>query len=178
MSRGQSGFKKIVCRSDNERGRWEYLKPKPAQMVSDACSVNRHQPTAVCRGASDLWQLHRYENSCLTSFGCSKSGATHGFQALLCSRCLKYYYALTLAGIIHQREPTASERFDFSPLQAGRPGGMKRLAAWDDSSPLMSLTAINSTQGSRVRHFPPTHCTPARGRLPLLSHSPSRKPGA
>lgn len=71
--------------------------------------------------------------------------------------CLNYYYALSLAGIIHQREPKASERFDFPPLQdPGRPGGMERLAAWDDSSPLMSLTAINSTQGSRVRHFPPT----------------------
>lgn len=32
---------------------------------------------------------------------------------------------------------------------------MKRLAASDDSSPLMSLTAINSTLGSRAQHSPP-----------------------
>ncbi len=61
--------------------------------------------------------------------------------------------------------------FDSPPLQAGRPGGMKRMAASDDSSSLMSLTAINSTLGSRAQHSSPTRCTSAWARLPL--HSPS-----
>lgn len=43
-----------ICRSDNEKGRWEDLKLKTAQMESDACLVNRHQPTTVCLKASDL----------------------------------------------------------------------------------------------------------------------------
>lgn len=57
-----------ICRSDHERGRWEALKLKPAWMESDACSANRHQPTAGCLKASDLWELDGYGNCCLTSF--------------------------------------------------------------------------------------------------------------
>lgn len=55
-----------ICRSDYETGRWEALKLKPAQMESDACSANRHQPTAGCLKASDLWELDGYGNCCLT----------------------------------------------------------------------------------------------------------------
>lgn len=55
-----------ICRSDYETGRWEALKLKPAQMESDACSANRHQPTTGCLKASDLWELDRYGNCCLT----------------------------------------------------------------------------------------------------------------
>lgn len=58
-------------------------------------------------------------------------------------------------GLIHQREQVVSEHFDSAPLQAVRPGRMKRLPASDDSSPLMSLTAINSTLGSKTQHSPP-----------------------
>lgn len=57
-----------ICRSDYETGRWEALKLKPAQMESDACSANRHQPTAGCLKASDLWELDGYGNCCLTGF--------------------------------------------------------------------------------------------------------------
>lgn len=65
------------------------------------------------------------------------------------------YYLLSEGGTVHQREQVVTEHFDSPPLQAGTPGGMKRLAASDDSSPLMSLTAINSTLGSRAQHSPP-----------------------
>lgn len=57
-----------ICRSDYETGRWEALKLKLAQMESDACSANRHQPTAGCLKASDLWELDGYGNCCLTGF--------------------------------------------------------------------------------------------------------------
>lgn len=57
-----------ICRSDYETGRWEALKLKPARMESDACSANRHQPTAGCLKASDLWELDGYGNCCLTGF--------------------------------------------------------------------------------------------------------------
>lgn len=60
-----------------------------------------------------------------------------------------------LKGMIHQWEQVATEHFDPLPLEAGRPGGMKRLADSDDSSPLMSLTAINSTLGSWAQRSPP-----------------------
>lgn len=56
--------------------------------------------------------------------------------------------------------------------QAGRPVGVERLAASYDSSPLMSLTAINSTLGSRAQHSPPPAALgPGLGFLctPLLS---------
>lgn len=55
-----------ICRSDYETGRWEALKLKPAQMESDACSANRHQPTSGCLKAFDLWELDWYGNCCLT----------------------------------------------------------------------------------------------------------------
>lgn len=56
-------------------------------------------------------------------------------------------YYLLVKGMSHWRERVVTEHFNFPPLQAGRPGGVKRLAASDDSSPLMSITAINSTPG-------------------------------
>lgn len=55
-----------ICRSDYETGRWEALKLKPAQMELDACSANRHQPTAGCLKAFDLWELDWCGNCCLT----------------------------------------------------------------------------------------------------------------
>ncbi|KAK1889193.1 Protein mms22 [Dissostichus eleginoides] len=62
--------------------------------------------------------------------------------------------------------------------EAGNAGGMKRLAASDDSSPLMSLTAINSTLGSRTQHSPPPAALlPGLGFL-YTPPSPSRRPGA
>ncbi|KAF3849638.1 hypothetical protein F7725_019357 [Dissostichus mawsoni] len=62
--------------------------------------------------------------------------------------------------------------------EAGKAGGMKRLAASDDSSPLMSLTAINSTLGSRTQHSPPPAALlPGLGFL-YTPPSPSRRPGA
>jgi len=57
--------------------------------------------------------------------------------------------------VIQQKGQVIAERFDSPALQAGRPGEMKWLAASDDSSPLMSLTAINSTPGSKAQHSPP-----------------------
>lgn len=56
-------------------------------------------------------------------------------------------YYLLVKGMSHWREQVVTDHFNFPPLQAGRPGGVKRLAASDDSSPLMSITAINSTPG-------------------------------
>lgn len=61
--------KKNVCGSDYETGRWEDLKLKPAQMESDACSVNRYRPTAVCLWAPDLFGEQRgCGNSSLRGF--------------------------------------------------------------------------------------------------------------
>lgn len=56
-----------ICRSDYETGRWEALKLKLAQMESDACSTNRHQPSARCLKAIDLWELDGYGNCFPTS---------------------------------------------------------------------------------------------------------------
>lgn len=53
-SKPGAGIDLRICRSDYETGRWEALKPKPAQMESDACSANCHQPTAGCLKAFDL----------------------------------------------------------------------------------------------------------------------------
>lgn len=64
-------------------------------------------------------------------------------------------YYLLVKGMSHWREQVVTEHFNFPPLQAGRPGGVKRLAASDDSSPLMSITAINSTPGRMAQHSPP-----------------------
>lgn len=62
----RAGIDLKICRSDYETGRWEALKLKPAQMESDACSANRHQPTAGCVKAFDLWELDWHGNCCLT----------------------------------------------------------------------------------------------------------------
>lgn len=64
------------------------------------------------------------------------------------------YFVLSIQHDPPERPGNNSEHFNPPPLQSGRPG-MKRLTASDDSSPLMSLTAINSTQGSRAQHSPP-----------------------
>lgn len=73
-----------ICRSDYETGRWEALKLKLAQMESDACSANRHQPTAGCLKASDLWELDGYGNCCLTGFAHGPAWVcTHRFLALV-----------------------------------------------------------------------------------------------
>lgn len=50
----RGGIDLKIRRSDHQTGRWEALKLKPAQMESDACSANRHQPTAGCLKAFDL----------------------------------------------------------------------------------------------------------------------------
>lgn len=87
---------------------------------------------------------------------CSLKGRGLHLFILKNSAWWKLHFIISfLKDSIHHREQGVTEHFDFPQLQAGRPGEMKRLAASDDSSPLMSLTAINSTLGSRAQHSPP-----------------------